>query len=266
MPEREVPPLHIRIPLIQVAAFFSEASTFPIDSVKTRMQVCNPVTRPSPSPPPLPSSENSHARRDDSFLLIKVVRGTSSSASFRAVLKHTVRNEGSVALYKGIQPAVIRHFVYSAARVVLYEDIRNGLSGSTAGTDAPFWTKLVAGFTAGGVAQLLASPADLVKVRLQTCGSAYTGFGDCVRKIYAAEGAAGFYRGWRPNVARACMVNLGELATYDQSKRLVLDYTGMEDGLGVHVLSGLTSGFFAAFFSTPADVCKSRVVSILSSH
>ena len=70
---------------------------------------------------------------------------------------------------RGLQPAVIRHCVYTAARVCMYEDIRDALSqslGHDAGGDgSPIWVKLVSGFTAGAFAQLLASPADLVKVR-----------------------------------------------------------------------------------------------------
>lgn len=225
-----VPPAHVRIPLIQLAALSSETATFPIDAVKTRMQV---------------------------------IAGTGGTASFASVLRSTVHTEGVAALYRGLQPAVLRHFVYSAARVVLYEDVRNNLAGSSSAADAPLWTKLAAGFAAGGVAQLLASPADLVKVRLQTGTgkSGSEGFVSCVRQINAEGGIRAFWKGWRPNVARACLVNLGELATYDEAKRFVLKTTGYPDGLTVHVCSALVSGFFASLCSTPADVCKSRIMS-----
>ena len=43
--------------------------------------------------------------------------------------------------------------------------------------------EIVAGASAGGIGQLLASPADLVKVRLQTGGSKYNGFVDCLRQV-----------------------------------------------------------------------------------
>jgi solute carrier family 25 uncoupling protein 27 len=58
----------------------------------------------------------------------------------------------------------------------------------------------------------------------------------------------------------ALQVNLGELATYDQAKRTVMNLTGYSDGLATHTLSALFSGFFAALCSTPADVCKTRVM------
>eukprot|EP00041_Stephanoeca_diplocostata_P005908 m.71009 g.71009 ORF g.71009 m.71009 type:complete len:314 (+) comp16068_c0_seq8:119-1060(+) len=228
----QTPPLHIRIPLIQASALVAESVTFPIDFVKTRMQV-----------------------------------HSSGTAKFSGVLASTVRQHGVWEIYKGIQPAVIRHWVYTATRVVLYEDLRNALTklhgDGTMDTsaDTPLWIRMVAGFTAGGIGQLLASPADLVKVRLQTGSGQYKGFLDAIRSIHRSEGLAGFYRGWQPNVTRACLVNLGELATYDQAKRNVMLVTGLGDGVYTHTLSALCSGFFAALCSTPADVCKSRVMS-----
>lgn len=43
------------------------------------------------------------------------------------------------------------------------------------------------------------------------------GMGDCLRQIVAQEGGmAGLWRGGGPAVQRAALVNLGELATYDQ--------------------------------------------------
>lgn len=218
--------------MIQAAALCAEAATFPIDGVKTRMQVHK------------------------------------GAATFRHVLQSSVAAQGWASLYRGLQPAVVRHFIYSATRVVLYEDIRNGLAGwqGNVGAAAPLWAKMAAGFTAGGLGQLLASPADLVKVRLQTAAvvpgsTQYAGVADCIRRTMAQEGVGGFFRGWRPNVTRACLVNLGELATYDEAKRAIMRHSGLSDGLPVHVGSALASGFFAALCSTPADVCKSRVMS-----
>jgi solute carrier family 25 uncoupling protein 27 len=62
--------------------------------------------------------------------------------------------------------------------------------------------------------------------------------------------------GSSPAVFRAAMVNLGELASYATAKDLWLQYTPLHDGVIVHTLSAIVSGFFAAVCSTPADVVK----------
>eukprot|EP00039_Didymoeca_costata_P024380 m.10145 g.10145 ORF g.10145 m.10145 type:complete len:283 (+) comp4207_c0_seq1:244-1092(+) len=221
--ERQNLSLLYRIPMIQAASLVAESCTFPVDAVKTRMQV----------------KTKSHA--------------------FFPLLRSTVQVEGVSGLYKGLQPAVIRHWVYSAARISLYEDFRNKMAPDGNGKNAPLYVKAVSGLMAGGIGQLLASPADLVKVRLQT-GKGMGSFSATLRGIWKTEGLRGFYRGWQPNVVRASIVNIGELATYDEAKRMVMRISGLPDGLLSHTLSALCSGLVASFLSTPADVCKSRVM------
>ena len=98
-------PLYIKIPMIQASSLVAEACTFPIDFTKTRMQV---VQR---------------------------------NASFVGVFTAAVREEGLRSVYRGLEPAVIRHWIYTATRIALYEDLRNYLAGSARGQDAPLWAK-----------------------------------------------------------------------------------------------------------------------------
>ena len=56
-------------------------------------------------------------------------------------------------------------------------------------------------------------------------------------------------------------MNIGELATYDEAKGMIKAQTGLSEGVVLHTASALCSGFVAALLSTPADVCKSRVMS-----
>ena len=88
----------------------------------------------------------------------------------------------------------------------------------------------------------------------------YNGFVDCVRKIHRNEGMAAFYKGWSPNVQRAMLVNLGELATYDVSKRSLIQYTPLQDNIVCHAAASVISGFFSTLCSCPADVVKTRLM------
>lgn len=125
-----------------------------------------------------------------------------------------------------------------------------------------------AGVTAGGLAQFLASPADLVKVHVQMEGkrrlmgleprvhSASHAFKEIVRR----GGLKGLWKGSIPNVQRAALVNLGDLTTYDSVKRYILKTTRLPDCHIVHIMSSVCAGFVAAFLGTPADVVKTRVM------
>jgi len=177
-----------------------------------------------------------------------------TNVSVITIAVETWKSVGVMGFYPAIVPAVLRHWVYTTLRVGLYERFRTD--------QASFWQKVAAGLAAGGIAQAIASPTDLVKVRMQTntlTGTKqYTGVRDVIRKVYAKDGFIGFYQGWKPNVIRAMTVNMGELVAYDAGKQWLLKY--MKDTTPCHILASIHSGFWATFCSTPADVLKSRLM------
>jgi len=224
--------------LTGLSAMTAESATFPVDMCKTRMQL---------------SGEGVGGARQSIF----------------GAAAEIVRREGPLGLYAGVSPAICRHIPYTGSRVGLYESLRGRFT--TPGVEAGIATKMAIGFTAGGLAQLIAVPFDVIKVRMQSDGRLvaqgklaaprYSGVADALGKIARTEGVSGLWSGAKPAVARAALVNLGELATYDTAKRAILraDITG-GDNVGCHTLSAVTSGFFAALVSTPADVIKTRLM------
>lgn len=114
----------------------------------------------------------------------------------------------------------------------------------------------------------MASPADLVKVRMQADGCMvsqgrqprYSGLFDALSKIIHTEGFTGLWKGVVPNVQRAFLVNMGELACYDQAKRFIIRTQICDDNIYAHTLSSIMSGFSATVLSCPADVVKTRMM------
>ena len=115
----------------------------------------------------------------------------------------------------------------------------------------------------------MASPADLVKVRMQADGRLasqglpprYSGPFDAFNKIVRSEGFGGLWRGVLPNVQRAFLVNMGELACYDHAKHFVIRNRISEDNIYAHTLASVISGLSATTLSCPADVVKTRMMS-----
>eukprot|EP00667_Euglena_gracilis_P031729 EG_transcript_46697 len=125
-----MPVIHAAVNLacINVAAAVAELVTYPMDVIKVRMQA--------------------HTTQTTTMTLgLAVWKG-----------------EGVSSLYRGLAPAVMRHWVYTGARVALYEQLRNTSNHQNWG----FMGQVVSGGVAGGLGQFLASPTDLLKVRLQT--------------------------------------------------------------------------------------------------
>jgi solute carrier family 25 uncoupling protein 27 len=125
--------------------------------------------------------------------------------------------------------------------------------------DDTFSHKAAKGLFAGGFSQLIASPADLIKVQIQNDPTKRVM--SVIRKLYSEFGLFGFFRGWQPNVLRACLVNVGELTTYDYTKSSLIKTIGLADTTFTHFLSSCVSGCIATFVSTPADVVKSNYMS-----
>ncbi|XVE85832.1 hypothetical protein DITRI_Ditri17bG0123000 [Diplodiscus trichospermus] len=228
----------IKILLTSLSAMVAETSTFPIDLTKTRLQL-----------------------HGESQSLSSTNRPTNS---FR-VASEIVREQGVFGLYKGLPPAILRHLFYTPIRIGGYEKLRNSVS-----TDGSLSlsSKALVGGLSGVIAQFVASPADLVKVRMQADGRLvtrglqprYKGPFDALRKIIAMEGFGGLWKGVFPNVQRAFLVNMGELACYDHAKRFVINNQLSDDNIYVHTLASFMSGLSATTLSCPADVVKTRMM------
>eukprot|EP00048_Salpingoeca_helianthica_P018489 m.242123 g.242123 ORF g.242123 m.242123 type:complete len:303 (-) comp25228_c0_seq1:54-962(-) len=222
------------------AAAVAESVTFPLDITKTRLQ-----------------------------LQREAIAG-GKQAPYRGMMGTAlgiVREEGLRNLWRGLSPAVLRHMVYSGTRLGLYEQTRDRLM---TGPPYPLHERILAGMGCGAIAQFLANPTDLVKVRLQMEGKRmlqghaprYTGTWQAFRAIAVEAGIRGLWRGAVPNMQRAALVNLGDLTTYDTAKSFFLSQNAVKlgDNTLTHALSSLCAGLVAATLGTPADVVKSRVM------
>ncbi|KAM4110224.1 hypothetical protein ACB094_03G178500 [Castanea mollissima] len=225
---------HVKLMLTSLSAMAAETSTFPIDLTKTRLQL------------------ESRSRTNE----------------FR-VATEIVREQGPLGLYKGLSPAIIRHLFYTPIRIVAYENLRNAVVSSNGdGGSLSLSAKALAGGFSGVIAQVVASPADLVKVRMQADGCLvsqglqprYSGPLDALNKIVRTEGFGGFWKGVFPNVQRAFLVNMGELACYDDAKRFVIQNQITNDNIYAHTLASIMSGLSATTLSCPADVVKTRMM------
>ncbi|XP_057428255.1 mitochondrial uncoupling protein 3-like [Lotus japonicus] len=225
-----------KLVLTSLSAMVAETTTFPIDLIKTRLQL---------------HGESLSSSR--------------STGAFRIGL-HIVREQGTLGLYKGLSPAIVRHLLYTPFRIVGYEHLRSVVSDDNGSLFIV--GKAFVGGISGSLAQIVASPADLVKVRMQADGRMvsqglqprYSGLFDAFNKIVQAEGLQGLWKGVFPNIQRAFLVNMGELACYDHAKQIVIKSKIAEDNVYAHTLASIMSGLAATSLSCPADVVKTRMM------
>lgn len=117
-----------------------------------------------------------------------------------------VRELGIRGLYKGAAACLLRDIPFSAIYFSTYANLKKHVfHEGKAGKRLSPLELLCAGSLAGMPAAYLATPADVIKTRLQVVARAgqqtYHGIGDAFAKILREEGASAFFKG---GIARVC--------------------------------------------------------------
>ena len=111
------------------------------------------------------------------------------------------------------------------------------------------------------------NPADVVNVRMQNdmrlpvaqrVGYRHVFHG--LTTIVRVEGVAALYRGLQANIPRSILINIGQVACYNQAKQGVLSLGILQDGIAVHFLSSFIAGTMATTLTQPVDVIKTRLM------
>lgn len=116
-----------KIGLASLSAAVAETATFPIDILKTRLQLCGESSRPPSRTRPLAAAGGNSLR----------------------VAAEIWRKGGVLGFYSGLSPAVLRHLFYTPIRIVSYEHLR-----VAAAPDGSLLGKALAGGVSGVIAQV----------------------------------------------------------------------------------------------------------------
>jgi len=175
------------------------------------------------------------------------------------------RTEGALGLFKGVDASAARQLVYSGTRFGMY-DVLKGMAGES---DKPLSmvAKVVCAAGAGAIGAFAGNPGDLAMVRMQADGKlpeaerrGYRNIFDAFSKIARTEGLLSMWRtGVIPNMNRATIITVGQLAAYDQCKQLLLE-SGAKESMSTHFGASLMAAFIASVMSNPVDVAKTRLM------
>ncbi|XP_029648341.1 kidney mitochondrial carrier protein 1 isoform X1 [Octopus sinensis] len=216
-----------------LASVTAECGTFPIDTTKTRLQVQGQVI--------------------DSRLTECKYRGM-----FHAFVR-IFREEGLLAFYSGIGPAILRQATYGTIKIGIYQSMKRMFVSNP--MDETLATNVFCGVVAGIVSSSIANPTDVLKVRMQAkTESLQTSMFQSFIQIYKKEGVRGLWRGVVPTAQRAAIVAGVELPVYDITKKHILKSESMEDHAGTHFVASFTAGLAGAITSNPIDVVKTRLM------
>lgn len=193
------------------------------------------------------------------------VRIQLGQGSASQVTKNMLRDEGFAAFYKGLSAGLLRQATYTTARLGSFKLLTAKAVKANDGKPLPLYQKALCGLTAGAIGASVGSPADLALIRMQADATLplaqrrnYTNAFQALYRIVADEGVLALWKGAGPTIVRAMALNMGMLASYDQSVELFRDSLGLGEASTV-IGASAVSGFFAAACSLPFDYVKTQI-------
>lgn len=181
------------------------------------------------------------------------------------VTKNMLANEGIGTFYKGLSAGLLRQATYTTARLGSFKILTNKAVAANDGKPLPLYQKALCGLTAGAIGASVGSPADLALIRMQADATLpaaqrrhYKNAFHALYRIVADEGVLSLWKGAGPTVVRAMALNMGMLASYDQSVEFFRDSCGLGEASTI-VGASAVSGFFASACSLPFDYVKTQI-------
>jgi len=178
-------------------------------------------------------------------------------------LTRTVKEEGFMGLYKGVQSPLVGLAVMNSVMFLAYGQSKV-LIQSDPNTPLTIPQYLMAGALTGAVISFVEGPIDLFKsqIQVQRAGeSKYTGVFDCARQIVGRYGIRGMYQGLGPTFLRDIPSNATYFGFYELTRKLMV-----KPGQNVTDLpawkvmtAGGVGGFMYWALTYPTDVLKSTI-------
>ncbi|KAI8059608.1 mitochondrial carrier domain-containing protein [Gongronella butleri] len=216
-----------------IAGAVGATAVYPIDLVKTRMQ-------------------NQRSQ------VVGELMYKNSLDCFRKVIK----NEGVLGLYRGLGPQLVGVAPEKAIKLTVNDYVRAKFTGDK-GTILP-WQEMVAGGAAGASQVVFTNPLEIVKIRLQVQGEYLKAHPDMPRRsaiwIVKNLGVVGLYKGVSACLLRDVPFSAIYFPAYAHLKKDFFK-EGPDHKLTISelLMAGAIAGMPAAYFTTPADVIKTRL-------
>ncbi|KAG1524521.1 hypothetical protein G6F52_004122 [Rhizopus delemar] len=217
-----------------IAGAVGATAVYPIDLVKTRMQ-----------------NQRSKVVGE---LLYK-----NSLDCFKKVLK----NEGFTGLYRGLGPQLVGVAPEKAIKLTVNDFVRSQFTNKQNG-EIKFWQEMIGGGAAGASQVVFTNPLEIVKIRLQIQGEQAKHMPDAPRRsalwIVKHLGIVGLYKGVAACLLRDVPFSAIYFPAYAHLKKDVF-HEGPDHKLKISelLMAGAIAGMPAAYFTTPADVIKTRL-------
>ncbi|EJD07393.1 carrier protein [Fomitiporia mediterranea MF3/22] len=204
-----------------LAGITEHAVMYPVDSIKTRMQVF----------------------------------ATSQAAIYSGVgnaFSRISSTEGMRALWRGVNSVILGAGPAHAVHFGVYEAVKEFTGGNRVGNQ--MISTSIAGAAATIASDALMNPFDVVKQRMQMHGSEFRSVIKCAQTVLKTEGIGAFYVSYPTTIMMTVPFTAAQFTVYEHIKRIINPRN--EYSPASHVVSGGLAGAVAAGITTPLDVAK----------
>lgn len=212
-----------------IAGGVEAAATYPMEFVKTRVQLRNRQGVPSPTNP------------------------------FR-IVGQVIQQEGVGALYKGCSALIIGSIAKDGVRFLCFDTIKHALADPETGTLSP-GRNLLSGMATGVVASVTCvTPTERIKTALIDDARGekrFRGPFNATKLIWQEHGILGLYRGFAGTTLKQAGATGFRMGTYN----ILKDYEkkhGISQGTATNFANGAVAGTVTTLATQPFDVIKTR--------
>ncbi|KAJ3247229.1 Fe(2+) transporter [Chytriomyces hyalinus] len=215
-------PTHVNMIAGALAGITEHALMYPIDSIKTRMQMQSQTP-------------------------------FSSSSSVSAAIARISSAEGASALWRGVTSVIVGAGPAHALSFGVYEFMKERFCPDGESSSVLGWA--AAGACATIAHDGLMTPFDVIKQRMQIeSGARFSGLQSCASHILKTEGLRAFYVSYPTTLLMNIPFHMIHFSSYEYVKKS-LNPTGEYDPKS-HCVAGGLAGGMAAALTTPLDVVK----------
>ncbi|XP_056642002.1 solute carrier family 25 member 35-like [Diorhabda sublineata] len=180
-----------------------------------------------------------------------------------------VKNDGVLALQKGLVPALWVQLFLNGMRLGIYRfAANNNLMHDKNGNLIFYKSAIIAGI-GGTMGQILCSPFFLIKTHLQTQAvdsiavgyqHHHQGTWGAAKTIFKKNGVKGLFQGVTASMPRGFVGSTSQLIGFDYSKQYLLQYDYFKDKkLLTAFLGSMVGGVAISFAMTPFDLIMTRL-------
>lgn len=184
------------------------------------------------------------------------------------VAKEIIADNGVIGLYKGLDSAILRQFIYCGIRLGLYKSLEDRQKLKSGEKNISFGQKVTFSLLSGGIGSAIATPTDVSLIRFQSDNNLpkaerrnYKNVIDALTTIAREEGLRGLWTGAVPTIARASVLNCAHLVAYNEAKEFLMHTNGeKKESMSTRLIASALSGMATAVFSLPFDNVKTKIM------